>query len=239
MEKVLLSVAELTEKMSGFSHTYHLVDVHHDRDSYYAIDEESYMKPETYMCLNGYLLNLIMDGELEKARKFLNSLPDADMYKFLKIGMEIVFPAVTWAQFINDIKDFVRELFKKEKRMQPYASVQSMTFQKSMKDYLKNLKRSKEKKDEIDKLTKEFMRLIDWGEARGIKYTANLAAAEYTLLIKEYFTGQKKEPAERLEELCGAVLAAGALFEKALYDKEVLSKEEEKAFLNAVREVIK
>ncbi len=109
MEKVLLSVAELTEKMSGFSHTYHLVDVHHDRDSYYAIDEESYMKPETYMCLNGYLLNLIMDGELEKARKFLNSLPDADMYKFLKIGMEIVFPAVTWAQFINDIK-FLKQI---------------------------------------------------------------------------------------------------------------------------------
>ena len=52
-------------------------------------------------------------------------------------------------QFINDIKDFFRELFKKEKRMQPYASVQSMTFQKSMKDYLKNLKRSKEKKDEM------------------------------------------------------------------------------------------
>lgn len=50
---------------------------------------------------------------------------------------------------------------------------------------------------------------------------------------------QKKEPAESLEELCGTVINAGTLFEKALYDKEVLSKEEEKAFLNAVREVIK
>lgn len=142
-------------------------------------------------------------------------------------------------QFINDIKDFFRALFKKDKGTQTYATVQSMSFQKSMKDYLKNLKRSKEKKEEIDRLTKEFMRLIDWGEARGIKYTANLAAAEYTLLIKEYFMEQKKEPAESLEELCGTVINAGTLFEKALYDKEVLSQEEEKAFLNAVREVIK
>jgi len=69
------------------------------------------------------------------------------------------------------------------------------------------------------------MRLIDWGEAHKIKYLTNLAPAEYTSLIeKEYKIPEAKK--------------AGLLFEKALYDKNILSGEEEKAFIEAVKKII-
>ena len=69
------------------------------------------------------------------------------------------------------------------------------------------------------------MRLIDWGEAHKIKYYPNLAPAEYTALIEnQYKIIETKK--------------AGLLFEKALYDKNVLTAEEEKAFIEAVRKII-
>ena len=90
-----------------------------------------------------------------------------------------------------------------------------------MMDFLKKAKRSKEKTAEIDRLTKQFMRLIDWGEAQKIHYRPNLAPAEYTALIGS----QKAE-------------IAGQLFEKALYDKNVLTAEEEKSFIEAIEAII-
>ena len=65
------------------------------------------------------------------------------------------------------------------------------------------------------------MKIIDWGQSKGIKYKTNLAPAEYTALINT-------ETAK----------LAGQLFEKALYDKNILSAEEEKAFIEAVKEII-
>ena len=88
-------------------------------------------------------------------------------------------------------------------------------------DFLKKAKRSKEKTAEIDRLTKHFMRLIDWGQAHNIKYRDNLAPAEYTALINS--------PEAAL---------AGILFEKALYDKNVLTASEEKDFVDAVKTII-
>ena len=88
-------------------------------------------------------------------------------------------------------------------------------------EFLKKAKRSKEKIAEIDRLTKKFMRLIDWGEAQGIKYTPNLAPAEYTVLFKS-------EKAD----------LAGQLFEKALYDKNILTAEEENQFISSIDAII-
>ena len=61
------------------------------------------------------------------------------------------------------------------------------------------------------------MKIIDWGTAHGIEYTKNLAPAEYTGLLNNE-----------------NAVAAGLLFEKALYDKECLSSDEEKSFINNV-----
>ena len=131
--------------------------------------------------------------------------------------------------FWEDIKNFFRIIFSKDNSPQAYATVQSKSFQDSMMDFLKKAKRSKEKTAEIDRLTKQFMKLIDWGETNKIHYKANLAPAEYTVLIAQNLqTDENKEAARN----------AGLLFEKALYDKEVLSGEEEKLFEESIKQVL-
>ncbi len=122
----------------------------------------------------------------------------------------------------QEIKEFFRYVFAKSSApKESYATVQSKKFRDSMKEFLKRTKRSKEKMDEIDRLTKKFMRLIDWGEAHGFKYESHLAPAEYTQLFKN-------EKAD----------LAGQLFEKALYDKNVLTRQEESDFEAAIESVM-
>ena len=129
----------------------------------------------------------------------------------------------------EDIKLFFHFMFSKDPKNSPYSTVQSKKFRDSMMDFLKKAKRSKEKEDEIDRLTKHFMKLIDWGEAKGINYKQNLAPAEYTALIKEKFeTDENKAAANN----------AGQLFEKALYDKNVLTSQEETLFVESINKLI-
>ena len=74
------------------------------------------------------------------------------------------------------------------------------------------------------------MKLIDWGEANKLKYRPNLAPAEYTdLIVQNVVTDEKKAAANN----------AGHLFEKALYDKNVLNAEEEKSFITAIQNIIR
>lgn len=122
---------------------------------------------------------------------------------------------------LDEIREFFKYVFSKSVPVQPYATVQSKKFGESIKDFIKKAGRSKEKREEIDRLTKHFMRLIDWGESKGIKYSSNLAPAEYTSLFKN-------ETAD----------LAGQLFEKALYDKNVLSKEEETLFISSINTIL-
>ena len=129
----------------------------------------------------------------------------------------------------DDIKTFFRFIFSKSNPNQAYSTVQSKKFRDSMMDFLKKAKRSKEKEAEIDRLTKHFMKLIDWGEAHKIKYRANLAPAEYTKLIMEIVASDKNKAAAN---------NAGQLFEKALYDKNVLTTEEESLFVDSVKKLI-
>lgn len=132
-------------------------------------------------------------------------------------GKLITFLRGVW----EDIKTFFKFIFSKDNPNQAYSTVQAKSFQDTMMDFLKKAKRSKEKTAEIDRLTKQFMRLIDWGEAHKIHYRPNLAPAEYTVLIGS----QNAE-------------LAGHLFEKALYDKNVLTAEEEKGFVEAIEAII-
>ena len=122
----------------------------------------------------------------------------------------------------HDFIDFLKYIFAKSPDLSnKYSTVQSKKFHDTMMDFLKKTKRSKEKIEEIDRLTKHFMRLIDFGQSQGIKYTQTLAPAEYTALFK-----------------MSAANKAGLLFEKALYDKNTLSSEEEKEFIDNVNCVI-
>ena len=140
-------------------------------------------------------------------------------------GRLITFLRELW----KDIKTFFRFILSKNpSKGQAYSTVQSKKFRDSMKDFLKKARRSREKEAEIDRLTKHFMKLIDWGEAHKIKYRSNLAPAEYTALIEK----------EVEDELQKSARSAGQLFEKALYDKNVLSAEEEASFVESIKRII-
>ncbi len=144
---------------------------------------------------------------------------------FWSEGKLITFMRSLW----DDIKSFFRFIFSKGNPNQPYSTVQSKKFRESMMDFLKKAKRSKEKEEEIDRLTKHFMKLIDWGEAKKIKYKQNLAPAEYTSLIKGNLgTEENKTAADN----------AGLLFEKALYDKNILTEAEENLFVESINTLI-
>ncbi len=123
--------------------------------------------------------------------------------------------------FFGHIKNMLKELFTRKKRFKVVNTESSRRFNKDMEEFIKLSRKSKEKKAELDRLTKQFMKIIDWGTSKGIEYTKNLAPAEYTQLLNNE-----------------KALAAGALFEKALYDKECLTKEEEKSFIDNVDSVV-
>ena len=128
----------------------------------------------------------------------------------------------------DTLKSALKALFSvRIKRGESYAKAAS-DFKDKISTILEVSKKSKEKKKEIDRLTTQFLKIIEWGEERDIPYKKNLAPAEYTSLI-----------AERYQALGGHCDTAGELFEKALYAKELLSADEEKQFVEAVATVIK
>ena len=92
--------------------------------------------------------------------------------------------------------------------------------------------KSKEKQKELDRLTKLFVKIIDWGEKQGVAYRVQLAPAEYTAGCASYLCSQDDT------SLCKALKTCGSIFEKALYDKDVLSAEEEGQFRDAIETVL-
>lgn len=137
-------------------------------------------------------------------------------------------------KLLQDIQELILFIFTGKKK-KVYATVQAKKFREVVNDFLRKTNKSKEKKAELDRLTKLFMSLINWGEKHGIDYQKNMAPAEYTLLIENFFINNKDE---YNPESIKNVHTAGELFEKALYDKELLSVEEEKQYINAVTNII-
>lgn len=125
-------------------------------------------------------------------------------------------------RFFKNLKAVFWKLFHLKKKDFAFTSQNAERFKADMSEYLKASKKSKEKKAELDRLTVQFMKIIDWGEMNGIHYTKNLAPAEYTQQLKN------KD-----------AYTAGLLFEQALYAKECLTKAEEEAFVNAVNKAVK
>lgn len=135
-------------------------------------------------------------------------------------------------KFFRDFKEFLKILFHiKIEEPEDYSKIQTEAFSQNIKSYLNKTKKSREKRNEIDRLTKIFMTLIDWGSRRKILYTQNLAPAEYTELLRQYFARNDRTSFFEYTK------AAGDLFEKALYDKDLLSLEEEKSFKKVVRAI--
>ena len=135
-------------------------------------------------------------------------------------------------QLLSDIKEFFRMIFNfKFEKEASYATVQSKSFKNAIGEFLKKSRKSREKRLEIDRLTKQFMTLIDWGSRRSLDYRVTMAPAEYTKLIKEYFDFHDRKSHSAFAS------SAGYLFEKALYDKSILSEMEEKEFLSSIKSI--
>ena len=131
---------------------------------------------------------------------FGNAIKNADLKSVFK-------------RFFSTIAKVFKKLLHLKIRPAVYSSANAERFKNDMTEFLKTSRKSKEKKAELDRLTTQFMKIIDWGEMNGIHYTKNLAPAEYT-----------QQLSNKNAEL------AGNLFEKALYAKECLTKEEEAEF---------
>ena len=123
-------------------------------------------------------------------------------------------------RFFVNLKSFFKNIFRPRLKHSPVMSEKSRYFMDEMEELLSKSKKSKEKRAELDRLTKVFVRLIDWGEEHDIEYAKNLAPAEYTALFKN--------PNADI---------AGLLFEQALYAKEPLTKDQENDFNKAVKAV--
>ncbi len=136
---------------------------------------------------------------------------------------------ITYLRRLRDaLKSALKSLFSiRIKRGEAYAKA-AADFKEKISTILEASKKSKEKKKEIDRLTTQFLKLIEWGEERDIAYKKNLAPAEYTSLITERY--------QTLRDPCDT---AGTLFEKALYAKELLTPDEEKRFIEAVSAITK
>ena len=215
---------------------------------YYDFSEPEYTAPE-------YDFNFDYDikGQLQKEEAKELNIPLDLIFKILKIIaltfaiagflFFLIRPFFTddwknywkerkFTKFMHRIFDGLRDLFnfifKGNKSSSEYAKVDSKTFKSKIEEFLKKSKRSKVKRDEVDRLTKRFMLLIEWASAREIRYTNNLAPMEFCNMIKTYFsTFEDKSLIKNTDD-------TAFLFEKALYDKDLLSKDEEKLYNDSI-----
>lgn len=91
-----MNVKELQEKMMNFSYSYFLPDLRKDKDDFYALTEQELH--DSPICLGGYVLNLMMDGYLDKANEIIESLPENS---FERIALTVVNPSIDWKEFIH------------------------------------------------------------------------------------------------------------------------------------------
>lgn len=92
---------ELGDQIYLFSSSYFLIDIRNERELYYALSAEDLFNYP--LCFCGYILNLMMDGDLKKADEILSSLPDDSVFK---AGLTIVNPHVDCKEFIKKVTFF-------------------------------------------------------------------------------------------------------------------------------------
>lgn len=103
MERRLLTAEELCKLVYGFtSNDSYLIDIRRERESFYAAKPEG--KTQKTLCSCGVFLNLVMDGKLAEAEKVFMSMDDP----LAQIGMELVWPAISWKRFMNII-DYMKK----------------------------------------------------------------------------------------------------------------------------------
>lgn len=102
-EVKMLTPKELQEKILQMPESFFLVDLRNLRESFYNLSKEELEKYP--ICKSGLCLNYIMDGMLKDAWNLIDSLENDDYRIFyMKTGLILVHPEVTWDQFLGIIK---------------------------------------------------------------------------------------------------------------------------------------
>lgn len=96
-----MTAKELGDKIMLFSSSYFLIDIRKDRELYYALTIEDLIKYP--FCFCGYILNLVMDGNLKKVDETISNLSDESVFK---AGLTIVNPHVDCNEFIKKVGFF-------------------------------------------------------------------------------------------------------------------------------------
>lgn len=139
-------------------------------------------------------------------------------------------------RFAFKLKNGFKGLSKKNTLNDDYVKVSKQDFLNSIIGNSKRTKKSKEKRVELDRLTRQFIKVIGFGTKYKINYTKNLAPCEYTNLLKNHLLEKSKDEKSVLK--AEACVKAGQIFERALYDKDTLPLEEEKEFLKCINVIL-
>ncbi len=124
------------------------------------------------------------------------------------------------SQIAAAFKGFFKSLFSKDNEQKDHIvlSESARKLARSLDEFA-HLKKSKEKKDEIGRLSKKYVELCLWGEKEGSACTKATAPYEYSVQLYSLIGWYENE-----------LKTIGMLFEKALFSSSLLTQEEEHEF---------
>lgn len=131
-------------------------------------------------------------------------------------------------QMLADFKLFLKGLLSgaRQEKKPLVLSDAAKKLAGSFKEFA-HLKKSKEKKAEIGRLSKKYVELCIWGENAGSPCTKATAPAEYAQQLFKHIGWYKKE-----------LSTISELFEKALFSSSLLTSAEEQTFYELIETVV-
>jgi len=153
-------------------------------------------------------------------REFRNFLREGKLWKYMKL-------------FFTSARNLAVSMIRRIRSIGSGNDSDKITATHSRADYEKSIKerthrgKSREKKIEIGKLTEQFLRIVDWGDERGIAYSPVWAPLEYAEILS-------RSSAAAADDLA----RAATLFEKALYSPSLLDTAEKDLFIRSVEAVL-
>lgn len=127
------------------------------------------------------------------------------------------------------LRDFI-SLFRSPPAEEREPVVLSAAELRSLKERLDSIagkRRSREKRREIGRLAKRFLRVIEWGGARSVRWTAATGPAEFCGIL----SGTVPELRKELTDIAD-------IFEEALYSDRALDPEKHLTYERAVRKTL-
>lgn len=158
----------------------------------------------------GVLLLVVFFGPFFK-KDWINFWKEKKLLKYLK-------------RLLKTVKELITSLFfgNEQNKKNLVLSESAKKLSKSLEEFAL-LKKSKEKKAEIGRLSKKYVELCAWGEQGGSPCSKATAPYEYAAQLFEHTLWYKEE-----------LFTIAQIFEKALFSASLITNEEEKEFYKLV-----